>query len=546
MKSDLVVVGSGGTGLTAALAAACGGASVVVLERTALFGGTTATSGGSLWIPDNRFMREAGIADSREDALTYILRLTMGKVSESLVECFVDRCNSLIEFLERETNLTFAPNLAHPDYHPEFAGGKQGGRTLQNDLYDTRRLGDLKDKVRSGATTLPLTKLELDTWGKRTSDMKTWDFNLIAQRMEAGIVGLGRGLVGELMEACLRNGVQLISEARALELTREGDRVSGVLVERDGQTEQFDADVAVVLASGGFEWNTELIDRFMTAPLRAPSSPPCNEGDGLRMAMTVGAALGNMTEAWWAPAISIPGETIEGHAMHRHTTDLRSLPGSLMVNRTGRRFVNEAINYNDATKALLDFDPANYEFANLPCWMIFDQQFRRSYSIATVSPDSKTPGWLNEANTLEELAQRLGIDAAGLVAQVAEFNAHAARGEDPVFHRGEGAYDRYRGDPRIQPNPNVRVFGDGPYYALELEVGALGTKGGPVTDEAARVQDVHGKAIPGLYAVGNVSASVFGPGYPGAGATLGSGMTFALLAGSAIVNQIAERSTALV
>jgi 3-oxosteroid 1-dehydrogenase len=539
VQCDVVVIGSGGAGLVAALTAALGGAQVVVLERASLFGGTTAMSGGSMWIPNNKYMAAAGIADSREDALTYIRRLALGRVPDELIETFVDECHQTIEFLETQTNLTFAPNTSHPDYHPEFPGAKRGGRTIQNDLYDTKRLGDLKDSIRMGPTSLPLTRLELDKMGKRTSDMGKWDFSILAQRIQDGIVGLGRALVGELMEACLERGVQLRSDTRALELIRDGERVAGVIADQAGEQQRFEARLGVVLASGGFEWNRTLIDRFIGVPLVAPSSTPTNEGDGLSMAIGVGAALGNMTEAWWAPAMTIPGETYDGVQTHRHTTDLRSLPGSIMVNKRGRRFVNEAVNYADVTRALMHFDPAGYEYVNLPCFMIFDGQFRRSYSIATVTPDSKTPRWLTEAASLRELAEQVGIDPEGLLAQVEEFNAHAARGEDPVFHRGEGAYDNYRGDSRITPNPNLRPMGEGPYYTVQLQIGALGTKGGPVTNKQGQVLDSRERPIPGLYAAGNVAASVFGPGYPGAGATIGSGLTFAHLAGKALIAELA-------
>jgi succinate dehydrogenase/fumarate reductase flavoprotein subunit len=315
--------------------------------------------------------------------------------------------------------------------------------------------------------------------------------------------------------------------------------VAGVIAEREGERVRFDARAGVVLATGGYEWNATLIDRFMGLPLVAPTSPPTNFGDGLQMAMVVGAALGNMTEAWWTPALSIPGESYEGRPLHRNTTDLRALPGSIMVNRRGRRFVNEAINYSDAAKALMHFDPAEYDYANLPCFLVFDGRFRRSYSVATVTPDRKTPAWLVEAPSLRELAERIGIDAEGLAKQVAEFNHYAAEGRDPVFRRGESAYDRYRGDERVTPNPNLHPLDEAPYYAVELRLGCLGTKGGPVIDSSGRVLGLDDVPLPGLYACGNVCANVFGPGYPGAGATLASGMTFGYLAGKALAREAA-------
>lgn len=538
MKYDVVVVGSGGAGLAAALAAATGGCSVVVLERSGLFGGTSAMSGGSLWIPNNRRMRALGMADSREEALEYLRHLSLGRVADVLLEAYVDGCNGLIAFLEEHTGLEFEANATHPDYQPELPGAKLAGRTLHPSLYDSRRLGEQQAALRAGPISLPLTQEDLEAIRKRTtSDSVDWDFGMVAKRMEQGIVGLGRALVGELMEACVRRGVTLVSNARATVLQREGARVRGVLAERNGEPERFEAGLGVVLASGGFEWNRTLIERFLGVPLDAPSSVPTNEGDGLSMAMAAGAALGNMTEAWWAPSLTIPGETYEGVQTHRYTTDLRSLPGSIVVNSRGRRFMNEAVNYSDAPRAMMHFDPASYTYANLPCFLILDAQFRRSYSIATISPSRRTPSWLAEEPTLRALAARLGIDPDGLEVEVEAFNRHAMERHDPAFHRGEGLYDRYGGDTRVQPNPSLRPLGEGPYYGVELKIGALGTKGGPLTDEHAQVLDAYGRLIPGLFAAGNAAASVFGPGCPGAGAALGSALTFGYLAGSALAAQ---------
>jgi succinate dehydrogenase/fumarate reductase flavoprotein subunit len=508
---------------------------VVVLERGSTFGGTTAISGGSLWIPNNRRMAEAGLVDSRDDALRYIERISLGRTSAELRETFVDECNPLVEFLERTTSIHFEANLAHPDYQPNLPGARNGGRTLQGDLFDTNRLGSFKDTIRAGYTALPLTKLELDASGKGAVKMESWDYSVIAERINKGIVGLGRALVGELMAGCLEHGAELVLGARARRLVRDGKRVVGVEFERDGAVETLEGQAGVVLATGGFEWDSDLVDAFLGAPVVGPSTPPTNDGDGLRMAIDVGAALGNMSEAWWAPTLRIPGETYEHHQMYRNSNEIRGLPGSIVVNRAGRRFANEALNYNDFAKAMQVFDPGRYDYANLPCYLVFDQQFRASYSIATLSPGDPTPSWLVEAPTLRALAERLGIESDGLEEQVASFNAAASLGNDPIFDRGQSAYDRYRGDPRIQPNANVRPLGEGPYYGLELFLGTLGTKGGPRTNARGQVLSVDGAPIHGLFAAGNVAANVFGPGYPGAGSTLGSGMTFGRLAGQAVV-----------
>jgi 3-oxosteroid 1-dehydrogenase len=524
--TDLVVTGSGAAGLTAALSAATRGLRVTVLEKAPVFGGTTVISGGSLWVPCNRFLPD----DSQEQALTYLRRLSLRRVDDGLLVRFVEAVNPMVDLLLAQTGIEFTPNLEHPDYQPGLPGARPGGRTLQGGLYDSTRLGELRALLRPTHSTVPVTKLELDEWGMDTLDR--WDWALIAERTAKGVVGMGAALVGELLEACVRHGVAVMVNARAEELLRDSTgRVTGLRATVDGQRTRFAASHGVVLASGGFEWDPALVGRFLGVPMVAPASPPANEGDGLRMAMSVGAALGNMSEAWWGPMLDAVGDRYDGQPLHRPTSGLRALPGGIIVNRRGRRFVDEAMNYNDLGKALATFDPITYDYANQPCWLVFDQRFRDAYSVATVTPDAPTPAWMARAGSLDGLATAAGIDPDGLVQQVAEYNADAARGVDPVFHRGETVYDQYRGDPRVTPHRNLRPLEDGPYYAVPLYLGCLGTKGGPVTDADGAVLDVHGARIPGLFACGNVAASAFGPGYPGAGATLAAGMTFGYLIG---------------
>jgi succinate dehydrogenase/fumarate reductase flavoprotein subunit len=210
------------------------------------------------------------------------------------------------------------------------------------------------------------------------------------------------------------------------------------------------------------------------------------------------------------------------------------MPGSLVVNRRGRRFVNEAMNYNDFVKAMAHFDPVSYEYETVPCWLVFDAKYRASYSVGTLTPDAPKPDWVYEGATLADLADQLGIDQAGFLDQVERFNVTAAQGIDPDFHRGETTYDRYRGDKNHQPHRNLGPLGDGPYYAVELHFGCLGTKGGPLVNEKGQVLDTNDRPLPGLYACGNVAASVFGPGYPGAGSTLAAGMAGAYTIGRVI------------
>ncbi|MBI3978353.1 MAG: FAD-binding protein, partial [Chloroflexi bacterium] len=323
---------------------------------------------------------------------------------------------------------------------------------------------------------------------------------------------------------------------RAVQLMRDGKRIAGVYAERDGQKEEYQARLGVILACAGFEWNPSLVQRFLGVPMVAPVSPPYNTGDGLLMCMEVGAGLRNMSENAGTTALHIPGEMVDGQPLNRIMIPVRSLPGSIMVNRAGKRFVNESQNYDAMTKTLGTFEPMKFEYPNVPAHVVFDHKFRSTYTVATLTPQDPTPPWLNESASLAELAAKIGVDPAGLQAQVAEFNRHAADGRDPVFHRGESGYDRYQGDKNNKPNPALRPIDVPPFYAFELKFGSLGTKGGPATDAVGRVLDVHDEPIPGLYAAGNVAANPFGPAYPGAGATVGPAWTFGWLAGQHITS----------
>ena len=310
----------------------------------------------------------------------------------------------------------------------------------------------LPELLRKSSSTVPATKLELDAWGMDT--LERWDWSLIADRMSKGVVGMGSALVGDLLLAALDRGAVVRPATPARSLIRDSDgRVAGVAIEADGSPETIGARRGVVLASGGFEWNAELVKRFLGRPMVAPGSPPANTGDGLAMSMAVGAGLGNMSEAWWDPMIQPTGDFYDGAPLYRPTSSLRALPGGIVVNARGRRFVNEAMNYNDMGKALATFDPVAYTYANQPCWLVVDERFRQSYSIATCTPDSPTPNWMTTAATLDELAQATGIDPAGLVRQVADYNEYAARGEDPGVPPGRvGVRHLPRGHPG-QPAP---------------------------------------------------------------------------------------------
>lgn len=534
-ETDVIVIGSGAAGLTAALTAAGAGLEVTVLEKSGLIGGTSAVSGGSIWAPVNRWLLQQGGHDSREDVLTYLEAITLGHGDRDLLAAFTDTVNPMLDFVVRHTGLEFEVNPDHPDYQPNLPGAHAGGRTVQGGLFDSSQLAEeLRGRLRKSPSGVPITRLEVDEWGMDTLD--NWDWTLLADRMSKGIVGMGSALVGELLHGAVQRGAVVRTDAPARQLVRDDTgRIRGVVVDGEGGAQEtVRARRGVVLASGGFEWNPQLVQRFLGRPMIAPGSPPANTGDGLAMSMAVGAGLGNMSEAWWDPMIQPTGDSYDDAPLFRPTSSLRALPGGIIVNAGGRRFVNEAMNYNDMAKAMANFDPVAYTYPNQPCWLVFDERFRRSYSVATCTPDAPTPTWMATAPTITELAKAVGIDPGGLEDQVRDYNVHAAHGQDPDFHRGESIYDTYRGDAKVTPHRNLRPLEDGPYYAVPLLLGCLGTKGGPLTGPSGEVLDVWGEPIPGLYACGNVAASAFGTGYPGAGATLAAGMTFGYLAGRSL------------
>jgi len=538
VEADVVVIGSGAAGLTAALAAHEGGAKVVVLEKAKSVGGASAVSGGVVWVPNNHHMSEVGIADSRAEAIAYVTRLADGRSDDRLIATFLDTAPAMLRFIESSTSLAFKSLARYPDYHPELEGGKPGGRSLDPGLFDSNELGDWKKKLRRspifGMTAMSVA--EATEWGVFSKPLKL-PFKLLGERLSKGFVCYGGALVGRLLKALLDRSVQPMLETSARELLVEEGRVCGVRVTQGERELRIRARKGVVLASGGFEWDTKLAAQFLGGQLSHPNSPPCNTGDGLRLAMSLGADLANMNEAWWCPSVVIPGEEYDGKPLNRGDFATRSMPHSIIVNRRGARFVNEAQNYNDLMKPFFTFDPLAYDRPNLPAWIVLDQQYLTRYALLTFMPGQTAPEWLPQAATLAELAAKVGIDPQGLEATVARFNRFAVEGRDPDFHRGESLYDSFYGDPDHTPNPNLGTIEKGPFYALRIHPGAIGTKGGARVTLDAQVLRVDGEPIPGLYAAGNVMAGVTGPGYPGAGATIGAGMTFGFIAGSHAARQ---------
>ena len=532
---DVVVLGTGAAGLTAALAAHDGGARVAVLEKAEQVGGTSAWSGGHVWIPNNPYMAAIGASDSPAQALTYIMSLSRGMIEQPLIEAYLEAGPEMVRFLDSQAGTEFYPVADFPDYHPEHPGGlPQGGRTLECPLFPFAELGAWADRVSPSPyfPTLHITMSETPL-GRAVPEIPSdAEFERRAIRDERG---LGQALIGRLLKACLDRGIEPQTSTRARQLLIADGRVAGVLVETPHGEREIRAAGGVVLATGGFEWNEDYKRAFLRGPLTHPVSMPTNTGDGLYMAMKAGAMLGNMREAWWLPA----GELPEGiNAMNRFMlAGDRSRPRTIMVNAAGRRFSNEAANYNAFGGAFHQEDVARFDYANLPCWMVFDQEYFRRYSTPGVpwvtAPDGGVPEWITSSSTIGGLAEKLGIPAAALEETVDRWNKSVAEGRDSDFHRGESAHDLWWGDPtyRGQVQATLGPLDDGPFYAVPVKSGALGTKGGPRVDVNGQVQDLDGQSIPGLYAAGNVMASPFGMTYGGAGGTLGPAMVFGYLAG---------------
>ena len=531
MAVDVLVLGTGAAGLTAALTAHGHGASVVVLEKGDKVGGTSAWSGGMIWIPNNPHMQRAGIEDSRETALGYLKALSHDLIDEQLAEAFVDAGPEMVSWLEANTPVEFQPVAEFPDYHPEHPGGKpQGGRSLECKLFPYDELGAAKDDVTVGHNygTAPIT-MEESNLGRAVPVQVAPEER--ARRAERDERGCGQALIGRLYKGCLDRGIEVLTGHRAVSLATQAGSVTGVTAQGPHGTVEFAVTGGVVLATGGFEWNRDLVRTFLRGPMTSPVSVPTNEGDGLTMCMRIGAALGNMREAWWMPAVEVPADN-GGTQIHLFAAE-RARPRSIMVNRAGRRFTNEAANYNAFGAAFHEQDVARFEYANLPCWFLFDQEHLDTFGFIDTPPGAPAANWVTSALTLRELALKLEIDADELERTVARWNTFVENDSDADFHRGESAHDNWWGDPGARGTPAATLgrLDTGPYYAVEVKSGALGTKGGPLTDLRARVQNVDGETIEGLYAAGNVMASVMGMTYGGAGGTLAPGMVFGFISG---------------
>ena len=526
---DVVVLGTGAAGLTAAVRAAAAGARVGLFEKADTVGGTSAWSGGTVWLPNSRHEAEAGVRDSREEVLTYLLSLSHGLTERPLVEAYADTAPEVAAWLEDNTPVVFEVLAGMSDYHPEQPGGRREGRSLECPLFPFDELGEWADRVTVGWQLTGEFCMSESSLGRKAPNGLAPEE--LARRKVRDERGAGQALVGRLLKGCLDRGVVPRTGCRGVWLLTGDGGVTGVLV--DGPDGSFEACArgGVVLATGGFEHDAKLVRTFLRGPLERAVSVPTNTGDALRMAMRIGADLADMREAWWVATIDVevPGR---GRVPWQVNSE-RTRPHSIMVNDDGVRFTNEAANYNALGNAFHVVDVARFAYVNHPAWLLLDQHFASRYGLAGFRGAGAAPGWLTQAASIGELAEKIGVPAGALQATVARWNAHAADGADPDFHRGESHHDRAWGDPAFGYSPQATIgpLDTPPFYATRVRCGALGTKGGPRTDGEGRVLDLDGEIIGGLYAAGNAMGSIMGMTYGGHGGTLGPGLVFGYLAG---------------
>jgi len=554
---DVIVVGSGAGAMTSAAIAADRGLSVLVVEKSDKFGGTSAISGGGIWIPNNHYFVAKGGKDSYEKALQYIMTAGGGRADETKVRAYLDHAPAMIKYLEDKSRVRYAVAEKYPDYYQHLPGSLPGGRSLDPELFDTSVLGDeLENLRRPSPSTLLMGKI---SWTARDAHIAMaresgWRFKILWMMLRYKLdfkwrrksqfdrrAGLGNSLVCALRASLLDRKVPLWLNTDFRDFVLDNGRVTGIKVVREGRELTLNARRGVIIGAGGFEQNQALREKYLPQPTKVEwsATPPGNNtGAALEAGMAAGAATDLLEWAWWSPTIPVVGEE-----KPRGIFAERAFPGSIVVNSLGKRFCNEAQGY-------LEFGDAMYKDReatggkNVPAWCIFDAHFRFHYAMGPLMPGQIMPdsrlrkSWLNsvywKADTLEELARQIDVDPAGLAATVKTVNEYARTGEDKDFGRGGNVFDRYYGDVNVKPNPCLAPLAKGPYYAMRMDAGDIGTKGGLLTDAQARVVRPDGSPIEGLYAIGNTSASVMGIAYPGAGATIGPAMTFGYIAANHI------------
>ncbi|OYD66901.1 FAD-binding protein [Rhodococcus sp. OK302] len=533
---DFLVVGSGGGGMSAAITAADRGLDTLIIDKGKTYGGSTAISGGGIWIPNAPTLIEKGAGDSRESIRRYLDIITEGKISADRLDAYVDQGPELMKLLDKSPHMKLYWVKGYSDYHPEYDGGRPLGRTIECKPFDTRALKEDEKYQRPNSMKGPLglwvtskdyhdLAMVKRTWkGRKASLVAAWRVasNMVLRRhMSTG----GRALVARMRMVLKDAGVPLWLKTSMTEMiVDDHGTVVGVLAERDGKTVRIGARKGVLLATGGFDHNNEMRAQYLPENGVANISAGAREntGDGIRAGQKLGAAVDLMDDAWWMPSVFHPmGAVIP-------LVSERCIPPSIIINAKGERFTNESSPY-------VNFVHDQLEGGHVPAWFVMDTKAKNRYPFAQVLPNMPFPqgfydsGVIHKADSLRELAEKIGVPADKMLGTVDRFNGFARSGKDEDFGRGDSAYDQYYGDPTMK-NPNLDEIVKGPFYAIRCEAGDLGTKGGLVTDATARVIREDGSIIDGLYATGNTSASVMGNEYAGAGATIGPAMVFGYIA----------------
>jgi 3-oxosteroid 1-dehydrogenase len=559
---DVVVIGSGAAGAMTALRAAELRLSVLIVEKAHKFGGTSATSGGVMWIPVHGM--DGNATDTRDQALDYLRNVIKVDVQPERLEAYVDQASEMLRFL-KATGVPIVA-AAWPDYFPD-ASGARADRSVIVPTFDGRELGDdryalMREQYNRFKLfhryTMDLTEtfalmMQQKGWRFTAARMiaRYWtDFSTRRLSHRDRRFTQGAALMGHTYKQVFARGVEMRLETGLDDLIVDASgTVTGVVVNNIGRQYRIDARHGVVLAAGGFEWNQQLRDRFYPVPgLTRHSSTPedANRGEALIAAEKIGASVEHTEQGWWIPTMTLPSPQASNfHEIHQAAFDV-GRPWSVCVNRNGVRFVNEATGYDSFGQAMVE--DQRKSGSNTPCWLIFDAKFRQKFSAGGLMPLAHTPerrvpsDWWDHyvfrADTLEALAAKIKVPAGALADTVANINAYAKTGVDPEFGRGGNIYDQFFGDPTVAPNPNLGPLDTAPYYAVPITNGDLGTKGGLKADARARVLDGNDTPIPGLYAAGNCAGNPFGDCYPGAGGTIGPAMTFGFVA----ANDIAQRT----
>ncbi|MEU9173652.1 3-oxosteroid 1-dehydrogenase [Streptomyces sp. NPDC048420] len=532
---DVVVIGSGAAGMTAALTAAKQGLTAVVLEKAPTFGGSAARSGAGIWIPNNPVVLAAGVPDTPAKAAAYLAAVVGPDVPASRRQAFLAHGPAMISFVMANSPLRFRWMEGYSDYYPELTGGLPNGRSIEPDQLDGNLLGAELARLNPPYLEVPagLVVFSADYKWLALSAVNAKGAAVAAECLARGtraaVLGqkpltMGQSLAAGLRKGLLDANVPVRLNTPLTELYVENGTVAGAVTPGG----LYRARRGVIVGSGGFEHNAAMRARYQRQPIGTEWTVGAKEntGDGIRAGQQAGGALALMDDAWWGPAIPLPGDPYFCLAE-------RTLPGGLLVNAAGRRFVNEAAPYSDVVHTMYDRNPTD---PDIPSWLIVDQNYRNRYLFKDIAPtfvfpdDWYSSGAAHKAWTLDALAGSIGVPAAALRATVDRFNSLALKGDDTDFGRGDSAYDHYYTDPAILPNSCLAPLWLPPYYALKIVPGDLGTKGGLVTDARARVLRPDGSVIPGLYAAGNASAAVMGHSYAGAGSTIGPAMTFGYVA----------------